>query len=109
MSMMQDLEEKLQHIEQFCPILVDTLCRITKSPAGRKKKASDGLMKMVDDEGIARVLAEQTSCRGSVDALISESRAAGGVDNVTIVVARVGAGADGAGPLKNLLARIFGR
>jgi DNA topoisomerase-6 subunit B len=42
-----DLEEKLRHIEQFCPILVDCLCRITKAPATRKKKANEGLVKLL--------------------------------------------------------------
>src|SRR4029077_13738514 len=39
-----DLEEKLRHIEQFCPILVDGLCRITKATAARKQKANEGLI-----------------------------------------------------------------
>ncbi len=42
-----DLEEKLRHIEQFCPILVDCLCRITEAPAARKKKANEGLIKLL--------------------------------------------------------------
>jgi len=42
-----DLEEKLRHIEQFCPILVDCLCRITKAPAKRKKAATEGLVKLL--------------------------------------------------------------
>lgn len=42
-----DLEEKLRHIEQFCPILVDCLCRITKAPESRKKKAAEGLIKLL--------------------------------------------------------------
>lgn len=42
-----DLEQKLQYIEQFCPILVDCLCRITQAPASRKKKATDGLIKLL--------------------------------------------------------------
>src|SRR5262249_15656763 len=42
-----DLEEKLRHIEQFCPILVECLCRITKEPASRKKKANEGLIKLL--------------------------------------------------------------
>src|SRR5262249_10584821 len=45
-----DLEEKLRHIEQFCPILVDCLCRITKSPESRKKKATDGIIKILGRE-----------------------------------------------------------
>ena len=42
-----DLEEKLRHIEQFCPILVDCLCRITKAPEKRKKAATEGLVKLL--------------------------------------------------------------
>lgn len=42
-----DLERKLQHIEQFGPILVESLVRITKSPEARKKKAEEGLMKLL--------------------------------------------------------------
>lgn len=42
-----ELEEKIQHIEKFGPILVDTLCRITGATAARKKKAEDGLRKIL--------------------------------------------------------------
>jgi DNA topoisomerase-6 subunit B len=42
-----ELEEKLRHIEQFCPILVDGLCRIVKAPDSRKKKAHEGLVKLL--------------------------------------------------------------
>ncbi|MBC7692836.1 MAG: DNA topoisomerase VI subunit B [Methylotenera sp.] len=42
-----DLEEKLRHIEQFCPILVDGLCRITEASEARKKRAEDGLVKLL--------------------------------------------------------------
>lgn len=42
-----ELEEKLKHIEQFCPILVDGLCRITKAPDARKKRAEEGLVKLL--------------------------------------------------------------
>lgn len=41
------LEEKLRHIEQFCPILVDCLCRITAAPAARKAKATEGIIKLL--------------------------------------------------------------
>jgi DNA topoisomerase VI subunit B len=43
----EDLENKIRHIEQFCPILVDCLCRITKSPEKRKEKATQGLVKLL--------------------------------------------------------------
>lgn len=42
-----ELEEKLKHIEQFCPILVEGLCRITKATEARKKRAEDGLTKLL--------------------------------------------------------------
>lgn len=41
------LEQKIRHIEQFGPILVDGLCRITKAPETRKKKAEQGLLKLL--------------------------------------------------------------
>src|SRR5690606_27259218 len=65
-----DLERKLAHIEQFGPILVEGLVRITKSSDSRKKKAEEGLRKllgrdseaaMADLEEAASKLAQQKS------------------------------------------------
>ncbi len=42
-----DLERKIKHIEQFGPILVETLARITNAPAKRKQKAIAGLEKIL--------------------------------------------------------------
>lgn len=42
-----DLERKLSHIEQFAPILVEALVRITKSNDTRRKKAEEGLKKLL--------------------------------------------------------------
>jgi DNA topoisomerase-6 subunit B len=42
-----ELEEKIRHIEQFCPILVDGLCRLSKAPDARRKKAEEGLVKIL--------------------------------------------------------------
>jgi DNA topoisomerase VI subunit B len=42
-----ELEAKIKHIEQFCPILVDGICRITHAPESRKKKAEEGLVKLL--------------------------------------------------------------
>lgn len=42
-----DLEQKLRHIEQFCPILVEGICRIVKAPDARKKKAEEGIVKIL--------------------------------------------------------------
>ena len=42
-----DLERKLQHIEKFGPILVEGLGSILKAPESRKKKAKEGLQKIL--------------------------------------------------------------
>ena len=42
-----DLERKIQHIEKFGPILVDGLVKITGAAQTRKKKAEDGLKKIL--------------------------------------------------------------
>lgn len=45
-----DLERKLAHIEQFGPILVEGLARIVKAPESRKRKAEEGLRKLLGRE-----------------------------------------------------------
>lgn len=42
-----DLERKLQHIEQFGPILVEKLADIVGAPEARQRKAEDGLKKIL--------------------------------------------------------------
>jgi DNA topoisomerase-6 subunit B len=42
-----DLEKKKQHIEQFGPILIECLGRITKAPTSRLDKAKLGLLKIL--------------------------------------------------------------
>jgi DNA topoisomerase-6 subunit B len=42
-----ELEEKIRHIEQFGPILVDALVRITSAKPERKKRAEEGLLKLL--------------------------------------------------------------
>lgn len=42
-----DLERKLAHIEQFGPILVEGLAKIINAPESRKKKAEEGLRKLL--------------------------------------------------------------
>lgn len=43
----EELERKIRHIEQFGPMLVEGLVRITKSNATRKKKAEEGLRQIL--------------------------------------------------------------
>ena len=42
-----DLERKIAHIEQFGPILIEYLGKITNAKEARKKKASEGLRKLL--------------------------------------------------------------
>ena len=42
-----DLEEKIRYIEQFGPILVEGLARITNAKEDQKKRAREGLMKLL--------------------------------------------------------------
>jgi DNA topoisomerase VI subunit B len=42
-----DMERKMQHIEQFAPVLVEGLCRIVTAKKGRKEKAMEGLSKIL--------------------------------------------------------------
>jgi DNA topoisomerase VI subunit B len=48
-----ELEEKIRHIEQFGPILVEALCRITDASDVRKKKAEEGLLKLLGRDAAA--------------------------------------------------------
>jgi DNA topoisomerase-6 subunit B len=55
-----ELEQRIQHIEQFGPVLVDILCRITKAPATRRKKAEDGLSRILErDAKVAKKMLSQ--------------------------------------------------
>ncbi len=58
-----DLERKLAHIEQFGPILVEALVNITKSNDARKKRAEEGLRKLLgrDSEDMIADLEEAES------------------------------------------------
>lgn len=52
---------------------------------------SDGLTGMVQDAQIRKLVAEQHDLEGACRALVEEANANGGVDNVTVVLARVDA------------------
>jgi len=69
--------------------------------------ATDGLSKMVSDAEVERVIAADAAPQAVVDALIAKACEAGGVDNVTVVAARVPTREDGS--VKGIVARLFGR
>lgn len=50
---------------------------------------SDGLTKMVDDAGIAQIVAESQTPQQAADRLIQAANDAGGEDNTTVIVVRV--------------------
>lgn len=68
---------------------------------------SDGLTKMMTDAEVSKVLGQNAPMQALVDGLIERSRAAGGVDNITVVAARIPS-REGNG-LRGLLSRVFGK
>lgn len=69
--------------------------------------ATDGVNKMVTDAEVAAVVGAEQEPSRIVDALIAKARAGGGVDNITVVAARVpGTGNGGVG---GLVRRLLGR
>lgn len=67
---------------------------------------SDGLTKMVSEAETAEALARCRDSQEAVDRLIETARGAGGVDNVTIVVARV---REGGKRLGGIFSRLLGK
>jgi len=51
----EDLERKLAHIEQFGPILVEKLVNIVGANDARKKKAEEGLKKILGRDSASAV------------------------------------------------------
>jgi DNA topoisomerase-6 subunit B len=72
-----ELEEKIRHIEQFGPILVEGLCRITKAPDSRKKKAEEGLLKLLGRDAHA-TKKELEEAHAVLEAHIAKATATGG-------------------------------
>ncbi len=63
----EELEQKIRHIEQFGPILVEGLVRITKSSEARKKKAELGLKKILGRDA-EETQAQLTTAKEKLDA-----------------------------------------
>lgn len=55
----------MKHIEQFCPILLNGLCDITKASKTRKTKAEAGLLKILGKDATS-VSAELASAEKSL-------------------------------------------
>ncbi|MEK7745735.1 MAG: Stp1/IreP family PP2C-type Ser/Thr phosphatase [Elusimicrobiota bacterium] len=67
---------------------------------------SDGLTKMVSEADTAQALERCRTAQEAVDALIEAARGAGGVDNVTVVIARV---REAGGRIGGIFSRLLGR
>ena len=68
---------------------VDTLEPLRMLPGDQILLCSDGLTGPVKDEEIARILTEHEDGQQAVQALIDAANAAGGPDNITVVLLRV--------------------
>lgn len=72
------------------PNMVADTFEVEAAPGDRLLLATDGLTGYVDDAEIARVLAQAHTPAEAVDELIDAALAAGGQDNVTVVVVDIG-------------------
>jgi serine/threonine protein phosphatase PrpC len=63
--------------------------RFRLSPGDQLMLCTDGLTEMVEEETISKVLHEATSAQVACQSLIDLALSAGGVDNVTVLVARL--------------------
>lgn len=79
-----DLERKIQHIEQFGPILVDTLCKLVDAPEKRKKKATEGLEKILgrDSKDAQKDLSEADTRLQQLRAKMRESGIVGEIEQL---------------------------
>lgn len=67
-------------------------------PGDRLLLCSDGLTGMLPDDRIATILREEPDPQAAVARLVAEANAAGGVDNVTVVLVDLVEGDDGPNP-----------
>lgn len=69
--------------------------------------ATDGLSKMVTDADVSKLIAADSEPKKIVDTLIAKARAGGGIDNVTVVAARISE--EGDAGFRGIISRLFGR
>ena len=61
-------------------------CTRTLKEADRLLLCSDGLTEVIDDEHIAALLSNESDCEAACEALVDDANAAGGYDNITVVI-----------------------
>lgn len=74
-----DLERKLAYIEQYGPILVEKLALLSKAPESRRKKAEEGLKKILGRDSEAAV-AELEDAESKLATLKARERKKSGIE-----------------------------
>jgi PPM family protein phosphatase len=72
------------------PVVEVDLQTVPAQPGDVFLICSDGLTTMLDDEQIARLLGRASSMEAAVRALVDEANRAGGRDNITVIVFKLG-------------------
>ena len=75
-----DLERKLAYIEQYGPILVEKLALLSKAPESRRKKAEEGLKKILGRDSEAAV-AELEDAESKLATLKARERKKSGIED----------------------------
>lgn len=89
-------------------VMVDTLSQTVRS-GDVVLLCSDGLTSMISEKEIAQILSSASSLQVAGDQLIDSANAAGGKDNITVVLFRVEEVGDGAGDQATMIAAAAGR
>ena len=79
-----DLERKLAHIEQFGPILVEKLAQLVGASDVRKKRAEEGLMKILGRDS-KEAISELAEANLKLSALKAKQKASSGEEEDEVV------------------------
>jgi len=85
-SEMQNIIVRAMGAEENVNVDVDEVLLL---PGDHVVLCSDGLTKMVDNEGIAQIVMEAATAQQAAERLVEAANDAGGDDNVTVIVVRV--------------------
>src|SRR5690606_1189673 len=98
-----ELEKRIAHIEQFAPILVEGLCKITGASEARKKRAQEGLRKILgrDAQAAEAELEEaQTKLNAHIEDAARRGVVHGDADVIDVHEATAEGGSEAKAPAK---------